>query len=105
MLDAAHGKAESAVIIVQRVDDSRIETQVAGIGIARSRRRRRPVVAIRADGRQGSRREVAVARRRARNNRWNENRKECFPAGWDVHPARRAGDRGGRTERIGAISP
>ena len=61
MLDAAHGKAVSAGIAVQRVHVRRIEIQVAGIGTARLRRRR-PVITVRADIRQGSRRVGAVTR-------------------------------------------
>ena len=63
MLDAAHGKTVRAVVVVQRVHVARVEVQVARVDIAGGIRRRRPGVAIRADGRQGSRtRPVAVAR-------------------------------------------
>ena len=61
MLDAAHREAVSTRIAVQRVHVSRIEVQVAGIGAARLGRGG-PVVAVRADIRQGSRRVDAVAR-------------------------------------------
>jgi len=62
MLDAAHGEAVSTVIVVQRVDDAGIEAQVARVGAACEVGRRRPVVTVRADIRQGSRLTVAVAR-------------------------------------------
>ena len=62
MLDAAHGKTVRAVVVVQRVHVARVEVQVARVDIAGGIRRRTPGVAIRADGRQGSRLTSAVAR-------------------------------------------
>ena len=64
MLDAAHGDTVGPVAVVQRVDDRRIEVQVARVVIACAVGRRRPTVAVRADIRQGSRLTVAVARSR-----------------------------------------
>ena len=67
MLDAAHGEGVGAVVPIQRVDVRRIEVQVARVEIAGKPRRRRPHIAIRADGRQGSRVTGAVARSRVYN--------------------------------------
>ena len=79
MLDAAHGKTVSAVVVVQRVHDACVEAQVTRVDARRGVRRRRPGVAARADIRQGSRLTVAVARSSNVNrNRWNECRKETF---------------------------
>ncbi len=64
MLDAAHGEAVGPIRVVQGVHGARIEVQVACVRIARGVGRRRPVIAVRADVRQGSRRGVAVARSR-----------------------------------------
>ena len=61
MLDAAHGESIGPIAIVQRVHVTRIEVQIASVDIACSIRRRRPVEAVRADVRQGSRRCGAVA--------------------------------------------
>ena len=64
MLDAAHGETVSTVVVVQRIHNPRIEAQVAGVDTARGVRRRRPIVAVRADVRQGSRLAGAVTRSR-----------------------------------------
>lgn len=63
-MDAAHGKTVGPVVVVQRVHDPRIEAQVARVGTARCVGRGRPVVAVRADIRQGSRLTRAIARGR-----------------------------------------
>ena len=64
MLDAAHGEGVGAIVVVQRVHGARIEVQVARVAIVCAVGRRRQIVAVRADIRQGSRRNVAVARSR-----------------------------------------
>ena len=64
MLDAAHGEGVGPIAVVQRVHEARVEPQTARAVIAGSVGRRRPVIAVRADVRQGSRRSVAVARSR-----------------------------------------
>ena len=72
MLDAAHGEAVGAVVSIQRVHVARVEVQVARVEIACGIGRRRPGVAVRADGIQGSRLTVAVARSLSvSSNRWN----------------------------------
>ncbi len=65
MLDAAHGQGVGTVRVVQRVDVARSEVQEARVDAAGRVGRRGPIVALRADVRQGSRRVVAVARGRA----------------------------------------
>ena len=64
MLDAAHRVGPGARITAQRIHVARVEPQTTRIGIAGSVRRGRPVQAVRADVRQGSRRVVAVTRSR-----------------------------------------
>ena len=63
MLDAAHGDSVSPNIVVQREHASRMEAQIARTGASRHGCGR-PIVAIRADDIQGSRRVGAVARSR-----------------------------------------
>ena len=74
MLDAAHGKGRGSRSVVQRVHPRRVEVQVArtaGVGAIGRKGGRRAVVALRADGRQGSRSRTAIARSRSTScNRW-----------------------------------
>ena len=49
MLDAADGEPVRTVAVVLRVHTRRIEVQVARVGAAGRVRRRRPVVAVRAN--------------------------------------------------------
>ena len=49
MLDAADGTSVSTIAIVLRGHARRIEVQVARVGAAGRVRRRRPIVAVRAD--------------------------------------------------------
>ena len=62
MLDAAHGESVRAIVVVQRVHVARIEVQVARVAVACVVGGRRPHTALRADARQGSRRNVTEAR-------------------------------------------
>ena len=64
MLDAAHGEAVRAGIVIERVHSSGVENQVAGIAIPRGERRGGPADTCTADIGQGSRRVGAVARSR-----------------------------------------
>ncbi len=64
MLDAAHGACPSSGSIVQGVHSGRVEPQITRIVAARDERRRRIIVAIRADAFQGSRLTAAGARSR-----------------------------------------
>ena len=73
MLDAAHGETVGPARSVERVHVACIEVQVCRVDTASSIGRRRPIVAARADIRQGSRLTQADARgRREKNNRWDE---------------------------------
>ena len=63
-LDAAHGKTESTAVPIERLHLAGNKTHAARKDIAGGVQRRRPVVAKRADGRQGSRLTSAVARSR-----------------------------------------
>ena len=72
-LDAAHGKGVGTVVPAKRVHVARVEVQVGCVDLAGRPRRRRPVVAGRADASQDSRLTVAVARStRFSGNRWIE---------------------------------
>ncbi len=64
MLDAAHGERIGALAVVQRLHRPGVEPQVPCLLIAGKERRRSPVPTVRADVPQGSRRRVAVARSR-----------------------------------------
>ena len=64
MLDAAHGEAVSSVVSVQRQIAARVVDQTGCVRAGGRERRRSPTIASRADGIQGSRRNVAVARSR-----------------------------------------
>ncbi len=63
-LDAAHGKSPAAIVAVKRRYRTRDGTQKTSIGAAGSGRRRRPTAGLSADIRQNTRRRVAVARSR-----------------------------------------
>ncbi len=65
MLDAAHGACPSSGSIVQGVHSGRVEPQITRIVVARDERRRRIIVAIRADAFQDSRLTAAGARSRS----------------------------------------
>ena len=84
MLDAAHGETVRTVVSIQWVDDGRIEVQVARVEIACGVGRGRPIVAVRADVRQGSRRS-AVARSRQKRTiaGMNGRKKGSFRPDWD----------------------
>ena len=64
MLDAAHGEAVGTVEVAHGVDVFLSEAEATDTGTAGSVRRRGPEPTSRADGIQGSRRIVAVARSR-----------------------------------------
>lgn len=57
--DGAHGKAVGAAVGVQRVDATRIEVQIARVGLRV--RRERPIVAVAPNVREGPATTVAVA--------------------------------------------
>ena len=63
-LDAAHGKSPAAIVAVKRRYRIRDGAQKTSIGTAGSGRRRRPTAGLPADIRQNTRRRVAVARSR-----------------------------------------
>ena len=65
MLDAAHGACPGSGSIVQGVHSGRVEPQITRIVAARDERRRRIIVAIRADAFQDSRLTAAGARSRS----------------------------------------
>ncbi len=75
MLDAAHGESVRPVAVVQRIHSARVGPLKARVDIACGVGRGRPIIAVRADARQGSRLAAAVARGRGKHvksNRWNE---------------------------------
>ncbi len=90
MLDAAHGEAVRTIIVPDRAYSRIEQSQVARIGTA-CLRRRRPIVAMRTDIRQGSRRVVAVARSRRTSNHSNEWRKGRFRNKGSIRPGRLRG--------------
>ena len=62
MLDAAHGEGVHPVAVVQGVHETRVEPHEPRVAVACVVGRRRPHTALRADARQGSRRNVTEAR-------------------------------------------
>ena len=109
-LDAAHGKSPAAIVAVKRRYRIRDGTQKTCIGAAGSGRRRRPTAGLSADIRQNTRRRVAVARsrrkeqslggmrRRVRNNGFCTNVvasffgffEPCGPQPWPAEARKRA---------------
>ena len=64
MLDAAHGEGIPTVVGVLRIHPSCAKPGATGVDSTCSRGRGTKAAALRADNRQGSRRDVAVARSR-----------------------------------------